>query len=79
MPKNKKQIEWCKKTGAKIRAIRGDKTLAQFCVLYNTTRPLDVRITASGLSRYERGQIACPGAKLDKFVGMEKRGGKRRQ
>lgn len=42
-----------------IRVIELDKTLEEFVDLYNKSEPLDLQISRSTLSRYERGEGAA--------------------
>lgn len=75
-----KQIDIRRKIGNKIRAIRRqyyntnerNMTQAEFAELFNSVDPVDVKVDAQSIGKYERGDVAIPGDKYEKFLLMDK-------
>lgn len=75
-----KQIDIRRKIGNKIRVIRRqyyndnerNMTQGEFAKLFNCTDPIDVKVDAQSIGKYERGDVAIPGDKYEKFLSLDK-------
>ena len=74
------QTDIRRKIGNRIRAIRRqyynvknrNVTQGEFANLFNGTDPTDVKVDAQSIGKYERGDVAIPGDKYEKFLSMNK-------
>ena len=48
-------------------------TQTQFCALFNTLEPLNLKIDQPLLSKYESGDVVPPGDKYQKFLNLAPR------
>ena len=74
------KIDIRRKIGNRIRSIRRqyynknnrNMTQGEFAELFNTIDPTDVTVDAQSIGKYERGDVAIPGDKYEKFLLMDK-------